>query len=191
MKKNFKLSKVKRIKNGGLDIHYTIEETEGSEVFNPKIHLEHPKDFHPDLTDKLGKLKPILARIYHLTFFTELMGLNEFEATQEQEEIAMKLECEIMDKITVNGVTFSGSDKNRGIVISGSFTADTNQAMPINSHNLKFSSTRYGFEEEVERICEELKDEVYAYVYENKRAQMSLFDIEEFSLDGLIEEDAD
>lgn len=187
-KDSFKVSKVKLITNGGLDCHFETETSESSEIFHDKYHAESSKDIHPDLRQKFKELRPILARIYHLTFFSELMGLDEFSATEEQESIAMKLENEILEKINVKGIAISGKDANKGIVITGTFKADSNQVMAINSHRMKFTDTRYGFEEEMKRIVDGIVDETYQFLFEGKRAQLSMFGASDFDgTDGKAE----
>ena len=47
--------------------------------------------------------------------------------------------------------------------------------MAINSHRIKFDVTTYGFEEDIEDIVDDLHDEVYAYIWEGKSAQLELF----------------
>lgn len=175
-KESFKLSKVKLIKDGGLDCHFEVEEVSGQEVYLEKYHTESSKDLHPDLSSKFLELKPILARIYHLSFFRDIIQKPDFKATAKQSQFAEKFYQEILSRINVTGVAISGQDKNEGIIITGTFKADTNQIMAINSHRIRFVDTKYGFEENLEILVDEIKEEVFAFLFENKRAQLSLFD---------------
>ena len=174
-KTNFKLSKVKLIKDGGLDCQYEVEEVVGQEVYHNKYNSESPKQEHPDLKNCFNKLKPIIARIYHLTFFKTLMDTQEFKASRVQIEVADKAFEEVMEKVDVTGISLSGEDENVGIVITGTFTADTNQKMAINSHRIRLEGDHYGFEEELGEIVSEIEEEVYAYLFEDKQAQLQLF----------------
>jgi len=175
-KKQFNLSKVKLIKDGGIDCIYEVQETMGNETYNEKYHMESAKDIHPDLRKQVDRLKPIMARVYHMSFVRTLLLMPEFKATPEQCELAETGLAEIMQKINVSGVAISGSDDKVGIVITGSFTADSNQKMAINTHRMKFNDTRYGNEEEMEEIVGEIENEVYAFLFENKKAQLDIFD---------------
>lgn len=175
-KKAFSLSKVKVINGGGLDVHFEVEEACGAEVYRENYHLTSGKEIHPDLQKLFDKLKPIMARVYHLSFFRSLMETPDFKATKKQKELAEEAFKEVIDKLRVTGVSLSGKDDNVGVVLTGTFTADSNQKMPINSHRMKFNSERYGFEEEMEEIVGEIESEVYEFLFNGKKSQLEIFD---------------
>ena len=174
--KAFSLSKVKVINGGGLDVHFEVEEACGAEVYRENYHLSSGKEIHPDLQHLFDRLKPIMARVYHLSFFRSLLETPDFKATKKQVELAEEAFKEVTAKLNVTGISLSGKDANVGVVLTGTFTADSNQKMAINSHRMKFSDTRYGFEEELEEIIGQIETEVYAFLFKNKRAQLELFD---------------
>ncbi len=174
--KAFFLNKVKTISGGGLDVHFEVEETCGQEIYRENYHLASSKEIHPDLQKLFDKLKPIMARIYHLSFFKTIMETPEFEATESQKEIANKAFQDVLNKIQVKGISLSGKDENAGVVLTGTFTADSNQKMAINSHRMKFSDERYGFEQQLEETISDIESEVYKFLFKNKRAQLELFD---------------
>lgn len=197
-KKAFSLSKVKVINGGGLDVHFEVEEACGAEVYRENYHLTSGKEIHPDLQKLFDKLKPIMARVYHLSFFRSLMETPDFKATKKQKELAEEAFKEVIDKLRVTGVALSGKDDNVGVVLTGTFTADSNQKMAINSHRMKFNSERYGFEEEMEEIVGEIESEVYEFLFNNKKAQLEIFDqygepcgVQEFNGEQPKEEEQD
>lgn len=172
----FLLSKVKVISGGGLDVHFEVEEVCGAEVYRETYHLSSSKEIHPDLKKLFDQLKPIMARVYHLSFFRSLMETPDFKATKKQQELAEEAFKEVLVKLDVTGISLSGKDDNVGVVLTGTFTADSNQKMAINSHRMKFKDERYGFEEEMERIIGEIESEVYQFLFKNQKAQLELFD---------------
>lgn len=174
--KAFALSKVKVISGGGLDVHFEVEETCGAEIYRENYHLSSTKEIHPDLKKLFDRLKPIMARVYHLSFFRSLMETPEFKATKKQQELAEEAFKEVLAKLDVTGISLSGKDNNVGVVLTGVFTADSNQKMAINSHRMRFADERYGFEEEMERIIGEIESEVYQFLFKGKKCQMELFD---------------
>lgn len=176
----FLLSKVKVISGGGLDVHFETEEVCGAEVYRETYHLSSSKEIHPDLKKLFDQLKPIMARVYHLSFFRSLMETPDFKATKNQQELAEEAFKEVMVKLNVTGISLSGKDDNVGVVLTGTFTADSNQKMAINSHRMRFSDERYGFEEEMERIIGEIESEVYQFLFKGKKCQMELFENEDF-----------
>lgn len=172
----FALSKVKVISGGGLDVHFEVEEACGAEVYRENYHLSSSKEIHPDLKKLFDQLKPIMARVYHLSFFRSLIETPDFKATKKQQELAEEAFKAVLVKLDVTGISLSGKDDNVGVVLTGTFTADSNQKMAINSHRMKFKDERYGFEEEMERIIGEIESEVYAFLFKGKKAQLELFD---------------
>lgn len=175
-KKSFSLSKVKVINGGGLDVYFEVEEACGAEVYRENYHLTSGKEIHPDLQKLFDQLKPIMARVYHLSFFRSLLDTPDFKATKKQKELAEEAFTEVIDKLRVTGVALSGKDDNVGVVLTGTFTADSNQKMAINSHRMKFNSERYGFEEEMEEIVGEIESEVYEFLFNGKKSQLEIFD---------------
>lgn len=175
-KENFSFDKVKLLKDGGLDVKFDTEEAEKNEVYRDKNHIESSRDVHPDLREKFDELKIIVARVFHLTFFSVLVENKFFNADKGQKKIAQKMEDELLKKIDVTGISLSGSDKNKGVVITATITADTNQKMAINTHRMNFSGTKYGFEEQLEQIVDEIRGKVYEFLFNNKRQQLELFD---------------
>ena len=178
--KGFLLSKVKVISGGGLDVHFEVEETCGAEVYRENYHLSSSKEIHPDLKKLFDQLKPIMARVYHLSFFRSLIETPDFKATKKQQELAEEAFKEVLAKLYVTGISLSGKDNNVGVVLTGTFTADSNQKMDINSHRMRFADERYGFEEEMERIIGEIESEVYQFLFKGKKCQMELFENEDF-----------
>lgn len=172
--KAFALSKVKMLKDGGLDVHYEVTETIGNENYTNKYHVESAKDIHPDLRECFDRLRPIMGRIFNITSFLSMIEAN-FKATKVQQEMARNFANEMLQNIDVRGVSYSGQDDNVGVVLSGVFTVSNNQKVAINSPRLKFNTITFGFEEELEDITATIEIEVYAFLFKGKKAQLELF----------------
>lgn len=173
--KNFSLSKVKLVKDGGLDVHYEVIETIGSESYSNKYHVESGKDIHPDLRDCFDRLRPVMGRVFNLTSFLSLIENPNFDADERQEHIARDFADECLDNIEVRGVSLSGTGDNVGVVLTGLFAVSNNQKTAINTPRLKFNTETFGFEEELEEIVGDIEAEVYAFLFKGKKAQLELF----------------
>lgn len=173
--KAFALSKVKTLKDGGLDVHYEVTETIGNESYTNKYHVESAKDIHPDLWDCFDRLRPIMGRIFNITSFLSMVETSDFKATKKQSELSRDFADEMLKNIEVRGVSFSGQDDNVGVVLTGLFTVSNNQKTAINSPRLKFNTETFGFEEELEEIAADIETEVYAFLFKGKKAQLELF----------------
>lgn len=173
--KSFSLSKVKIVKDGGLDVHYEVMETVGNEIYINKYHVESVKDVHPDLRKLFKRMRPIMARLFNVTSFLSMVETDEFKATKKQKDLAREFGDEATQNIEVRAVSYSGSGDNVGVVLTGLFTFSNGQKAAINSPRLKFDIFSFGFEDELEEICQEVEKEVYAFLFKNKHAQLELF----------------
>jgi hypothetical protein len=171
----FSVAKVKLAKGGGLTIHYEVTEVIGEESYTNKFMVESAKDIHPDLQKCFDNLRPIMARIYHLTSFLSLIETPDFKSSAKQKELGRAFGEELAKNIEMRGVSYSGKDDNIGIVLTALMTSGNNQKCAINSPRLRFSSEVYGFEEELETICQTIEVEVYEFLWKGKKAQLDLF----------------
>ena len=179
--KSFALSKVKTLKDGGLDVHYEVTETIGNESYTNKYHVESAKDIHPDLRECFDRLRPIMGRIFNITSFLSMVETDDFKANKNQKEVARNFADEMLKNIEVRGVSYSGQDDNVGVVLTGLFTVSNNQKTAINSPRLKFNTETFGFEEDIE-------NEVYAFLFKGKKAQLELFGADGEPAPGLVAE---
>lgn len=186
--KSFALSKVKMLKDGGLDVHYEVTETIGNESYTNKYHVESAKDIHPDLRECFDRLRPIMGRIFNITSFLSMVETNDFKANKNQKEVARNFADEMLKNIEVRGVSYSGQDDNVGVVLTGLFMVSNNQKTAINSPRLKFNTETFGFEEELEAIVADIENEVYAFLFKGKKAQLELFGADGEPAPGLVAE---
>lgn len=187
-KEKFSLSKVKLLKDGGLDVHYEVTEVVGNESYTNKYHVLSAKDIHPDLRDCFDRLRPIMGRIFNITSFLSMVETSDFKATKKQSELSRDFADEMLKNIEVRGVSFSGQDDNVGVVLTGLFTVSNNQKTAINSPRLKFNTETFGFEEELEAIVADIENEVYAFLFKGKKAQLELFGADGEPAPGLVAE---
>lgn len=173
--KNFNLSKVKLNPNGGLQADYQITETVGGEPSITDYHANVTRDIHPDLQGLFEDLRPIVARVFNITSFLTLIESGEMKATKQQKENARAFGEELINKIDVRGVSWSGTADNVGIVITSVFETPNGLKTCINTPRIKLGQISFGFEEELEQIVELIKKEVYEFLFNGKQAQLSLF----------------
>ena len=189
--KAFALSKVKTLKNGGLDVHYEVTETIGDESYTNKYHVKSAKDIHPDLRGCFKRLRPIMGRIFNITSFLSLVETSDFKATKKQNELSRDFTDELLKNIEVRGVSFSGQDYNVGVVLTGLFAVSNDQKTAINSPRLVFNTKTFGFEEELEEIAADIETEVYAFLFKGKKAQLELFGADGETAPGLSAENVE
>lgn len=178
--KQFSLDKVKLIKGGGLDVHYTVSIALGEEVYNDKYHIESAKDIHPDLRKLFESLDVIVARTFGLTSFLSCVESPDFKATAKQKQDARDFALKLLDRIEIKGITFNGQDDNVSVIITSMLGAAGDDrgdkiASVINTPKLRYSTEKYGFESELEEIAGSIEREVYEYIFNGKKTQQELF----------------
>lgn len=173
--KNYNLSKVKLNPNGGLKADYQVTETVGGEPSVTDYHVNVSRDIHPDLRGLFEDLRPIVARVFNITSFLTFLDSDEMKLPESKKMIARAFADELIEKIDVRGVSWSGADDNTGVVINAVFETPNGLKTCINTPRIKMATISFGFEEELEKIVEAIKTEVYQFLFNGKQAQLSLF----------------
>ena len=171
----FALSKVKALKDGGLDVQYEVTEIIGNESYTNKYHVESAKDFHSDLRELFDRLRPIMARIFNITSFLSMVEAGEYKASAIQVDKARSFADELLKNIEIRGVSLSGEGDNSGVVITALYEVSNGMKVAINSPRIRFKTISFGFEEELEKIVAGIESEVYAFLFKGKKAQLELF----------------
>lgn len=173
--KNFNLSKVKLNPHGGLQADYQVTETVGGEPSVTDYHANVSRDIHPDLSGLFEDLRPIVARVFNISSFLTLMESKEMGLSDAKKNMARVFAQELIDKIDVRGVSWSGTDDNVGVIITAVFETPNGLKTCINTPRIKTAQISFGFEEEMEKIVDAIKKEVYEFLFKGKQAQLSLF----------------
>lgn len=173
--KNYNLSKVKLNPNGGLQADYQVTETVGGEPSVTDYHASVSRDIHPDLRGLFEDLRPIVARVFNITSFLTFLDSDEMKLPESKKMMARAFADELIAKIDVRGVSWSGTDDNTGVVITAVFETPNGLKTCINTPRIKMATISFGFEEELEKIVEAIKTEVYQFLFNGKQAQLSLF----------------
>ena len=173
--KNYNLSKVKLNPNGGLQADYQVTETVGGEPSITDYHANVSRDIHPDLRGLFEDLRPIVGRVFNITSFLTFLDSDEMKLPESKQMLARSFADELIAKIDVRGVSWSGTDDNVGVVITAVFETPNGLKTCINTPRIKMATISFGFEEELEKIVDAIKTEVYQFLFNGKQAQLSLF----------------
>lgn len=172
---NFSLEKVKLINNGGICAHYDVTEVVGGTSYTNHYIVDNGMDVHPDLANLFKDLRPIVARVFNINSFLSFVEDKENKIPAKIQEQARAFAGELLDCIEVRGVSFSGKDDNVGVVITAVYKTANGLKTYINTPRIKMATISFGFEEELEEIVGKIEREVYAYLFDGKQAQLSLF----------------
>lgn len=173
--KDFNLSKVKLLPKGGIQAEYQVTQIVEGETSLIDRNETCNRDVHPDLSGLFQDLRIIVGRVFGITSFLTLMESDEMKLPESKKALGRALADELLDKIDVRGVSWSGTGDNVGVVITAVFETPNGLKTCINTPRIKMAQISFGFEEELETIVENIKVEVYAYLFKGKQAQLSLF----------------
>lgn len=169
---NFDLKKVK-IQNDFVECEFHEKRTIDG-VSHTLVHSLKAKYVpHPDLLIARDKLKDFLIKSHHHhDVYSEAIKYLKGEQKQKIENVFL----DVCNKIEVTGCSISGDDQLKGAVITGKIESNNGSKCAINSPRVVFSSDKIGYEKDVEDCVEMLTRETFKYLFEDKRAQTSLFD---------------
>ena len=173
--KDFQLEKVKLVNKGGICAHYDVTEVVGGTSYTNQYVVDNGMDIHPDLAGLFEDLRPIVARVFNINSFLSFVEDPANKIPAKIQEQARGFAGELLNNIEVRGVSFSGKDDNVGVVITAVYTTANGLKTCINTPRIKMATISFGFEEELEEIVGKIEREVYAYLFDGKQAQLSLF----------------
>ena len=171
--KDFNLSKVKLLPKGGIQAEYQVTQIVDGETSLIDRNETCTRDVHPDLLGLFDDLRTIVGRVFNITSF--LTFLDAEVVSHNLADRARAFSDELLSKIEVRGLSWSGTGDKSGVVITAVYETANGLKTCINTPRIVLATISFGFEEELETIVESIKKEVYAYLFRGKQAQMSLF----------------
>lgn len=173
--KDFNLSKVKLLPKGGIQVNYQISQVVDGDSSVIDRNETCTRDVHPDLLGLFEDLRNIVGRVFNITSFLTLLESDEMKLPESKRILARNFADELLQKIEVRGISWSGTEDNVGVVITSIFETPNGLKTCINTPRIKIAQISFGFEEQLETIVDAVKAEVYAYLFKGKQAQLSLF----------------
>lgn len=173
-KEKFNLTKVKLLPNGIL-AEYTITEEVKGEMVTTDYSVTKNATPHPDLVTALAGLRGIIAQTFR---FSALVSVVEDNAEHVKASLLQEVKDtfgEILDGIAIKGVSWSGTGTKQGVVLTALFDVGNGVKTAINTPRIRLASETYGFEEVLSQMLDKVTAEVYAFLFEGKQAQLSLF----------------
>lgn len=127
---------------------------------------------HPDLQEQMDQLKQ---------YFSKKIGLLEgweFARDNIKDPETLKIAVDgynnTIERCKITGLSFTGENEGKGVSIIGYEKFPQKGGSGISSGKILFESDKLGYETEVMETCEAIKKEVYAYLFQGKKAQQDL-----------------
>ena len=151
-REGFALRKIKQISGGGLEIEFnqTVDDDVDTVVINSAV--KNPILEHPDLSKLIDSLED--------TFILE-MGFNPTKTKKTIEYLK--------EKTMITGCSMKLEEESCKALITAKFSCTRGNIVAMNTPNLHWDDTHEIFE-----ILTKLEDEVFMYLFENKKAQIEM-----------------
>lgn len=167
-REDFELANMKSVDRDSVDFNASVTISDGVETYKIPYNGPYAIVPHPDLTSKLDELKPHLAEYFGYNMFENFVNKKDFGATAAQKKLAKEFVKTLLEDMRVTGMAFSGKDK-AGVVVKGVYHGSA-----INTKPLHFTNQEYG--EDLEKICEDIENEMFMYFLGEKKAQLEAFE---------------
>ena len=181
---HFELKSLKFNSSKGLDLIY-VNLLQQNVLEEPTIK----EVTHPDLNEKLDQLK-----LYYATKLGILEGWDFAREYVKKDtntlQLAINHHKETIERVNVTGISFDGEGETYGVTIKGYMKFPKKGGSGLSSGKITFGVNTLGYEDDVMTICEEVKKEVYAYRFQNKKAQLDI-ETEAKKKEGEIDFDED
>ncbi len=128
---------------------------------------------HPDLISFRDDLKPYLMKSLCLT---DQYDHDVKYLKGDQKKKAEEQHKALCDKVVITGISISGEDQLRGVIITAKLKNRMDGFTALNSPRVIFSSDKLGFESNVENLVGLIQIELYKCIFENKSSEQTLFD---------------
>lgn len=184
--KDFTLNKVKFLKEG-MEIYYQIPRSEGSPNLAEMTlkTADHPHDHLLKILENFKK--PLLVSSNALVGTNVLLNKKNNLALDPKvpqktvDDYRKKVEKAIKESVDVKGISFHGNDQNEVIKINGGFNSTLGYS-GLNTPNILISDSlmEHGIDcDTMMDAIEDLKTEVFKYVYHHKIGTQEELNFEE------------
>lgn len=141
---------------------------------------------HPDLDRAVDKLTIHVARIF------SMMGVGMIKPEKDFTTTEKRVFEKIQEQIEVTGITLSDSEdaeKCQVLITANMPVLKGKKKIVLNTPLFHYKNDmEYEFAHEVAAIVDEIKEEVYEYLFKRKYGQLEMFPIEE--MEGMTAKDA-
>ena len=171
-RKNFKLIQVKLSKDGGANATFFRPASIGYD----KVDIESDVEIHEDFRVKVKSLSEFVMSIARYNDIKVVVQSDLFKASDSQKRILDKTLLELQHNIEVTGLKMTGEEANRKVTITYNLKQDNEQVKGSSTHPIFVERNDLGYESEVGEIADDIEQEVFEYLFEDKKAQETLFD---------------
>lgn len=149
-REQFELSKIMVVpKTKCCKVVFRVEKASNEGVLEIEMSMKPNIMAHEDLLNKINNLKYYLCKICHI-------------------------KDEDYSRVNATGLELNGQGEKATFKIHGVNLSDSKQNMPFATHKVHYTGGVYEFEALVTELIDEISDEVFKYLFEGKKAQLTL-----------------
>lgn len=155
-------------------------------------HTMSPKEHvHPDLKAAIEQLRLYMAQRMGLLDGWDF-ARDKIKKDSDALTMAIDGHKETVARCNPNGFTFVGDGETSGVQITGNIKLPHGGSVGLAVGKITFGKDVLGYEDDVAEICEEIKVEVYAYLFQSKKLQLDIeTEAEKAEQSGMFDGDED
>lgn len=171
---NFELKRVKFIPNG-LEVDYNDCMNVDGETVKTFHKVKNPEYPHPDLQKESGKLRWYIVQLMGLMNFANITYLSDLSKQDKELDKQFKDFFEIQyTRIMIREIV-RDEEKNT-VIIKYEFTGTDLSLFKMQTPKINLEGEVLQFEISMDSDLEDMKHEIFDYLFKGKRAQLSMFD---------------
>lgn len=174
---SFELKKLKLMKGGGIEIKYTLNDKDDHATHQEENLKKSTKEPHPDMKDALKELREFVASTHNMM---PHKALSHLKATAKVEEsiknlsaVFAEVENETLEKIKISGISLSGDENNRGVVIMA-VNEFNKEKIALNTPLIRLAGDKWGWEVKLNDIVDSLINEASEFIFNGKAEQLEM-----------------
>lgn len=170
---NFELKRVKFIPNG-LEVDYNDCMNVDGEIVKTFHKVKNPEYPHPDLHRMAENLRNYVAKLMGVMNFANITYLSDLAKQDKELDKQFQDFFEIQTTRIMLSEIVRDEEKNT-VIIKYMFTGIDLSLFKMQTPKIQLEGETLKFEIEMDSDLENLKHEIFDYLFKGKRAQLSMF----------------
>lgn len=165
--------------SGSVSACFVTSEVEGGSTYETEHEVSSTHVAHPDLLNKIEELNEFFVKAKGMDIVHDLSKIQltakQGEKVKELSKILALVNESRYDSMEVTGLKIKKKeDEITHCVISGKQTHADGKVVGTATTLIDLNGSKFGIEEHLSSLCEEIEVEAYAFFFEKKRAQIEM-----------------
>ena len=166
---NFRLKRIKLLNGLGLEVTYCEKLIAGDATHWIEKTIKSTIQRHPDIDKVADRLRIHVIRVFGM------LAIGMYKPEEDFNKDEKKLLKAILGEIEITSITLAGDSETTGALISAKKKVIGSQVIALNTPNIAYENNHYDQSWDLKETIDELRSEVFEYVFNRKSAQLDMF----------------